>query len=863
MPKGSLSSRITPMLQQFYQLKAEAPDAILFFRMGDFYELFDDDATLVAPILGIVLTAREKGDQSKVPFCGVPHHSYSHYLWKLLKLGHKVAIADQLPGEEDGAGLMTRAIVRIHTLACTDDMRPDSDQDSHSLLAVYECPERRLWHFLLCDYATSDLRFGVVDTFDDITNIAEIYQPKEFLVRRFHKPAFVPMVDRLKESGALLSELPEDYLGVLPCVSHELPDASWERTYARLAPTLTGLCTIPDTDNNNKACEASLTACQSLLAGLLSYFHSLKASTAHFKGVKSLHAPDRMYLHENTIRGLELFVSMNTGKSHGSLWRLLNQCQTAMGARLLKARLLQPYLQKESINRSFDITERLLAEPYPTLTAEQKRLKKVSDVERLSHRLVQKKIQPSQLALLRSTLNIMMAVEQVIESTFMDKGPESEISVTGKFFAGIAGRCRSVAKVSDHLNRGICDEPGQLGSGSQVIRQGYNNQLDELRSWWQEGDDELESFQAALRSELGIPSLKIRAHKTYGYLIEITKTHSHKVPPELILKQTMVNSQRYTSPRLEELAERVSSAQDKAEWQERKLYDDLVNALAVQSQVLLDAAAVIADWDLALSMAVVATKCHFTRPTIDPDGDLELIDSFHPVVMKSMPAHRFTPNSLTITRQQKCLLITGPNMGGKSTIMRQTALSVLLCQIGCYVPARQAQLPIFDGIYTRIGASDDLWRGRSTFMVEMNEAAEILNKATPSSLIVLDELGRGTSTEDGLALAWSLLKEFAGAVNGWVLFATHYHELAHKASQIPEVKLMQTEVISKQGKLHFSYKLAPGVCSHSFGLETARLAGIPPHVLAEAKKELQLLNKPTVVGASRHPQSHSSSQLSP
>ena len=849
MPKG-LSSRTTPMIQQFYTLKSEAPDALLFFRMGDFYELFGDDASCAAPLLGIVLTAREKGDQQKIPFCGIPHHSYSHHLVKLLRLGHKVAIADQM-AEESAAGLMKRKIVRIHTLSCTDEMKAFEEGETHPLLAVYECPNTRHWHFLLCDYSLGDLRFGVVESFEEVSGIFDLHKPKELMVRKFQKSLFADLAEKLKAYDGLLSDLPEEVSGLAGEVSDPL-GATVESLSSDFEELISEVKFIRGLPQRREAVQTA----KVLLASVLSYFDSLKASTSHFRRVRSLHEPESMALSEMAIRDLELLRCHRTGKARGSLWQIIHHCSTPMGSRYLKQRILHPYLDPDKIRLSHRIIERLLELPPKRLSVFADGLSGACDIERLAHHLARKKLAPAQAAMLLETLKIAGRIEDSLISTFLS----SEADPVSAFFASLQESLTKCHGARELLRVGLKEDLRELGSGTGVIKEGYDHELDELRSWLESGDQELQQYEQSLRADLGYVNLKIKPHKTYGYLIEMTKANVAKLDWDLLsepltLKQTMVGSQRYTSPTLEAFAEKMASSRERAEIKERELYGSLMTELAEHKLALLEVATAIAKWDGTLSMALTAIKHDFSKPELTSGDVFELEGSFHPVVAANMPSHKYTTNQLSMSQQHKCFLITGPNMGGKSTLMRQVALTAILSQMGGFVPASRAKLPVFDGIYTRIGASDNLVAGQSTFMVEMHETAYILQKATPSSLIILDELGRGTSTDDGMALAWSLLKEFATQLQSWVLFATHYHDLANKASDLPRVQLMQTEVLRREGKLHFSYRLIPGVCSHSFGLETARLAGISEPILKEAEQNL--------AGTSQAPAAASSPEPSP
>lgn len=827
------SNRITPMIQQFYELKDQAPGALLFFRMGDFYELFGEDATCVAPLLGIVLTAREKGNQTKIPFCGIPHHSHSHHLMKLLRLGYKVAVADQCSTETTG-GLMKRHIVRIHTLACTDHMPASQTDESHYLMAAYECPDTRCWLYVLVEYSIGEIRLGVGDQLSDLEGIFEIYKPKELVVRSFQKPLFEPLIDQLKHYDGLVSDLPEGISAADRSVEDQLKCPSWQTAFERIATQAQCIC-----HQSHLSCDdfkSLVSSAQVLLRSVLYYMGSLKASCDHFRRLSSFDQRATMELSEVAIRDLELLKSQRTGKIHGSLWQIIHQCSTSMGSRRLKSLILHPYTDITQIASSHDMITALLSvkSHHPLL---KKTLSTCYDLERLAHRLMQNKLGASQALFLKVSLDAAQRVAQQIQDICDRLSCDEAESVKSHLQAWIYD-LKGAYAAWQLMDEALADDPSSEGG---IFCEGYDEDLDGYRLWLHKGDAHLKNYEQHLRQSLGIASLKIKSHKTMGYLIEITNSHLHKLDDEkdvsdLECKQTMVGSKRFVTSKLKEYAELMSSSQFKITHREQELYTALMNRLAQHYDQILGASRALAQWDVSVCMAVVADTHSFCKPTPSRDT-IDLRGSFHPVVAEHMPSHQYTPNSICMNKQ-KCVLITGPNMGGKSTLMRQVALTAILNQIGSYVPAGHAELPLFDGVYTRVGASDHLAAGQSTFMVEMTETAAILQHATASSLVILDELGRGTSTEDGMALAGSFLKEFASELKSWVFFATHYHELAAQASQMKQVRLMQTEVLRLQGKLHFSYRLIDGVCSHSFGLETARLAGISEHILKEANRQL-------------------------
>ena len=821
MPRSSQPKSLTPMLRQYYELKEQVGDALLFFRMGDFYELFDKDASLVAPLLGIVLTAREKGDQTKVPFCGVPHHSYQHYMMKLLRLGYKVALAEQFNAEStaNSSSLMHRRVVRIHTPGCTDELEALGNSDPLYLAAAYECPNTQVWILALCEYSTGQLRLGSLPHLEALKEQLSLHSPKELLIRRFQEAQFKSFATaNFPESSPLvLSHLPEEAL------RHPTLQGDWQQLLQH---------------SHRSFSEAE----KSLLASLQGYLKELHAHSHHILTIEPLDRPHTMALGDVVVRDLELLYSQGVQRgSKGSLWSIIHHTLTPMGSRRLRERVLRPYTQKTKIEKSHDLIQGLLLEKAYLMKALRSSLKPIADLERLSKRALREaSLPPSQVLVIKNSLKKALEISQTLEKI---KGEKKDLWQSLKKAAQeslIAHQhsCSKAEPLYKHLKAVLNEQPGELGSGT-VIRRGYNKDYDEALQYHQEADRHLRRYEEHLRKRYAIPSLKVRSHKTYGLLLEVTKTHASKVDESFRLKQTMVNAQRYTTDDLEAQAQALGQAEERTRELECSLYQsEVLDFIAHHQSELISIAAALAKLDVSGSLAYLAHKHHYTRPKIGSGDRIYLKEGHHPVVASSLPPHSYTTTSVDMKDPHKQMLITGPNMGGKSTVMRQVALSALLSQMGSYVPCQEAELPIFDALFTRIGASDDLAGGRSTFMVEMSEAAGILRRSTHSSLVILDELGRGTSTEDGVALAYSILHEFAAHKKSWMMFATHYHELAALSAPLKSVRLWQTEVLQKDGSMNFSYRLIPGVCSHSFGLATAKLAGIPQAVLERAQNHL-------------------------
>lgn len=809
LPSAAELQPMTPMMRQYYELKKRCGDAILLFRMGDFYEIFGADAEEVAPVLELVLTSRERGDQARIPFCGVPHHSARNYWLKLLRKGYKVALADQLEDPAEAKGLVRRDIVRTLTPGSIDDPEGLERDAPNYVLAVYEEPTQKQWALAVADLSTGELRLGAVQTLDDIRQAVERFRPKEVVARRFFHAELASLLAPYTDGRRLLLEaLPES----------PLRDKAEQKS---LLTEVFGKPTLASQPSGEVA------GGEALVAALLCYFRSLQASIGRFLAIRPLIEPHTMVLDETAVRDLELFETSRRRESDGSLFREIDRTLSPMGARLLRYFLANPLIDPAQIRGRHAAVRGLLAIGEARLSEARQQLKHLPDLERLATRVACGLASPTEL---QKTQLALEKARWILDNLTGEKGeklPEDlyKAVATGlKFF-------KSPLKI---LHTALNEAPKGLGTGVDVFKPGYDEELDHLNALARSGESEVEKYQDQLRAATGISSLKIKHHKSYGLLIEVTKTHLAKIPASFIRRQTMVNCDRFTTVELQELGETLLSANEKAVLREAELYQGLLTELAKFRMDLRSVAQALATFDLLQSFAWQALRHGYAEPRIADDDRLELRGSRHPVVERFVGRHAFTPNDIVLSPQRKHLLITGPNMAGKSTVMRQTALAAILCQIGSYVPAQSARLPVFDRVFTRVGAADDLSRGQSTFMVEMAEAANILRHSSQKSLVILDEVGRGTSTRDGLALAQAIMTELAQRVRCYSLFATHYHELVPLAASLPSIRPVQTEVLEQQGRIIFTHRLKDGASDSSYGLEVARLAGIPESVLKKA-----------------------------
>lgn len=808
---------LTPMMRQYYELKSKVGDAILFFRMGDFYEIFGGDAEEVAPVLELVLTSRERGDQQRIPFCGVPHHSARNYWLRLLKRGYKVALADQVEDPAEAKGLVKRDIIRILTPGAVDDPEGLDRDAPNYVLAVHEEPGIGQWTVALADLSTGELRLGNVEGLAQVRPLVERFRPKEVLARQFfHEDLSVLLASYRTDHKLLIEALPEA----------PLRDEAEQKSLLGQIFGKQELASQPC-----GACPGG----EPLVAAVLVHFRSLQASLSQFLSVRPLFEANTMMLDESALRDLEIFETARRREAEGSLFKEINQTLSPMGARLLRYFLAHPLLDAAQIRGRHQAVRALIQLGETRLAEVRQELKHLPDLERLSTRIFAGVAGPGELVKVIQGLD---KAKWLLDQVLGDRGEKLPQDLFRAMATGLKFH-RNPLKV---LAASLSPEPRPLGTGVGVFKPGYDDQLDALSAAATNGEAQVEAYQEKLKGETGISSLKIKSHKSYGLLIEITRANAAKVPKDFIRRQTMVNCERFTTVELNELNETLGSAMDQAVQREAALYQELLTELGKFRMDLRSVAYALATFDLLQSFAWQALRHDYCEPRLCDEDKVELKGSRHPVVERYVGRAAFAPNDLTLVPTKKLLLITGPNMAGKSTVMRQTALAAILCQIGSFVPAQSARLPVFDRVFTRVGAADDLSRGQSTFMVEMSEAANILRHATQKSLVILDEVGRGTSTSDGLALASAILSDLSQRVRCFALFATHYHELVPLAETMTNVSPMQTEVIERDGRIVFTHRLKDGATSSSYGIEVARLAGIPEQVIARAAAFLEAHN---------------------
>jgi DNA mismatch repair protein MutS len=786
----------TPLMRQYHAVKQQAPGALLLFRLGDFYELFYDDAVTAARELEITLTARNKEKGEPVPMCGVPFHSAEGYIARLLQKGYRVAICDQMEAPSKANKLVRREITRVVTPGTTTAGAVLRPHENNYLAAVAPGGGRAGLAWL--DITTGEFRATEMDA-AEIPAALESLSSREVLVAQ-----------PLTGVAILQTEL-EPWVFLPDHAARELRDQ-----FQLLA--LDG-CGLADRPLATGACGA-----------LLHYVRETqKASLAHLAPPAYLDRSDSLVLDAVTVRNLELVDPLFAGESREStLLHVLDRTATGMGGRLLRRRLLRPALGRAEIEARLDAVGALVADTIRRGEL-QKLLASILDLERLLARVTLGTASPRDLAALGASL----AVIPQLKGRLAGLAPRR--------LAQLEQALDEVAEVRDRLRAALADEPPANLADGGVIRPGYHAALDELRTLSRDSRQVIAAIEQRERERTGIASLKVRFNNVFGFYLEVSKPNLPLVPADYERKQTLVNAERFTTPELKELEGKILEAEDRMLAIERQLFDELRAFTAAHAARIRATAEAVAEIDVTAALAQVAAENRYTRPAFSADGELRVVAGRHPVIEKlaERDAQRFIPNDLYFHPEREFIaVITGPNMGGKSTYLRQAALLVILAQMGSFVPAESALLPLVDRVFTRIGAADNLARGRSTFMVEMTETAAILNTATRNSLIVLDEIGRGTATYDGLALAWAVVEYLHEHIRAKTLFATHYHELTELASELPGVRNLRVSVKESGEKILFLRKVEPGAADRSYGIEVARLAALPLPVIERARQIL-------------------------
>ena len=802
-------SEQTPMLKQYVSIKKEYPDSILFFRLGDFYEMFYEDAKVASKVLGIALTSRNKSGKNPVPLCGVPHHSAEPYLAKLLKEGHKVAVCEQVEDPKDAKGVVKRRVVRVLTPGAILDTEKLDSKSNNYLASVYV--NKHSYGFAYTDISTGIFRTTSFDSLEDLIDELSQIEPKELLLQDDENRGDIPKAEFTQSLDPLVTEL-DSWVWDIDRAKELLLDHLSAKT---LEPF--GLEEQPD------SISASGALIQYLKDTQLEEMPPLDEPEFYKKS-------EYLLIDDSTKRNLELLKTIRGGSEEGTLFWVLDETMTAMGARLLKFWISNPLIKLKEIEIRLDGVEEFKSKS--RLKSDLRAvLKEISDIERLIGRISTTSGRPRDLGSLRDSSSHITEIKDKLESA------------DSKILKEIAGSLDDLSDIRGMLEEVLVDEPPVSSRDGGIIREGVSAELDELRSIRRDGKKWIAELESGEKASTGISSLKIGYNRVFGYYIEVTKTHSASVPEHYIRKQTLVNAERYITQELKEYEEKLLGAEDKILDIERELFEGIRVQVANKSERVRRTASLIAMIDVLCSLSQVAEKYDYVRPRVSDSKVIELKNNRHPVIERMDLGERFVPNDARLdSKENQLLIITGPNMAGKSTLIRQVALSVIMAQMGSFVPATHAEIGICDRVFTRVGASDNLAKGYSTFMVEMVETAYILRHATDKSLVILDEIGRGTSTFDGMSIAWAVA-EYLHDLGCRTLFATHYHELAELVISKKRTKNYNIYVKDNGDKIVFLRKLIPGATSHSYGIQVAKLAGVPEGVIKTARKVLLNLEK--------------------
>ncbi len=799
----------TPMMQQYLDAKEACGDALLLFRMGDFYELFNEDAKDAARVLGLTLTSRDKGE-NPIPMAGFPYHQLDGYLAKIIKAGYRAAVCEQVEDPKQAKGLVKREVTRVVSPGTlTDDALLDP-RESNFLAAIAQSGKENGDPQAEIGIAWAELSTG------------------KFMAATFPARQLGDELTRIGPSECLVADdappLPDHF--AQSCMITKRP--AWAFSYETATTNLTkhfqtaSLEGFGFSDDDSAAVRAAGAVLEYML-------ETQRSSLDHFEALVPYRVGRYLELDESTRRSLEITRTMRDGRREGSLLAVIDRTCTAMGSRLLCDWIAAPLTDRPAIDARLDAVEEMISQSQ-LRTDVREHLKGIYDLERLLARVATGRASPRDLSFVGRTLGSLPPIKELIKDR------------TSQRLKEIDKQLDPCPDLCARLDSALVDEcPLTLRDGG-IIRPGFNEQLDQYRELAAGGKQWIARYQAQESERTGIAKLKVGYNKVFGYYLEISHAHQQEVPPEYIRKQTLKNAERYITPELKEYEEKVLAADEKAQELEYQIFAELRDTVQASSRRLATTALALAQLDVVCGLAELASHQRYCRPTLVDEPRLQLIDGRHPVLDIIEPQGTFVPNN-TIANEKdgSILLITGPNMAGKSTYIRQVALLTLMAQIGSYVPATHAEIGIADRIFARVGASDELSRGQSTFMVEMTETARILNNATVRSLVVLDEIGRGTSTYDGLSLAWAIVEHLHDHIGCRTLFATHYHELTDLAGTLAAVTNLNVSVKEWEDHVVFLHKIVPGAADKSYGIHVARLAGVPRDVNERAKQILAQL----------------------
>jgi DNA mismatch repair protein MutS len=796
----------TPLMVQYAKVKAEYPDTILLFRVGDFFETFEEDAKTASKVLGITLTKRANGAAGAVPLAGFPHHALDTYLPKLVRAGFRVAVCEQMENPKFVKGIVKRDVVEVVTPGVAFSDKLLDHKKNNYLLAFYIDDD--IAGISFCDISTGEFSAFQVSINEIIQQISAV-NPAEILIPKKLKNDFEPLLHKNLPVARITKV--DDWIFNLDYASDILLNHFEIKTLKGFG--------IENLDN------AIISA-----GAVLNYLRETqKNNLSHLNKISRYNPSDYMFLDYSTKRNLEIVFTMQEGEREGSLISILDKTETPMGGRLLKKWITAPLRKLEQILKRQESVETFFLNKQLRINI-QNELREIGDLERLTSKICTGRVNPRELIHLQSSLKKIPLIKQLLDQTSAETITQINLQLN------------NLSEIVSKIEETIADNPPLTINDGGIIRKGYNSELDELRDLSLNAKEWISNFQKVERERSKISSLKVSYNKVFGYYIEISNANKDKVPDDYIRKQTLVNGERYITPELKEYEDKILNAEEKISTLEFKLFDEVRQFTSTYAEKIQENARLISMLDCFQSFAECADTNNYVRPILNNSDSIEINEGRHPVVENILPpGEKFTPNNCNLSgSENQIIILTGPNMAGKSVFLRQIGLIVLMAQIGSYVPAASATIGLVDRIFTRVGASDNISAGESTFLVEMQEAANILNNATNKSLILLDEIGRGTSTFDGISIAWAITEYLHENPNltAKTLFATHYHELNEMASLFPRIKNFKVEVREYGDKVIFLHKVTEGGADHSYGIQVAQMAGLPSFVTSRAKEIL-------------------------
>ena len=801
-------AKLSPMMRQYLESKKEVPDALLFYRIGDFYEMFFEDAIKASKALDLVLTGKDCGLEERAPMCGIPYHAADSYVSKLVSQGFKVAIGEQVEDPKLAKGLVKREIIRVITPGTQTEETALEEGKNNYLSAIY--PGNSGIGIATVDISTGELYSLSVSDSKELLDEISRFSPKEILCP-------IGFLEDKELSSALdsrfslsITEKEKEYFG------KEEADKILSTHFSSSIPGL-GLEHAPLE-------RRALGACLRYL------YDTQKNILSHIRHIERFHREDYMLLDLSTQRNLELWETLRDKKKRGSLLWVLDKTHTAMGSRMLRHFLERPLRERRKMEERLDCIEEL-CQRYIDGEELREYLDSIYDMERLIGKISISSANARDMLALKSSLQFLPVIKRTLSS------------FSGKILQGLGQDMDALEALYTRIDECIEEDPPLSIKEGGIIKSSFHEEVRLFREAGEHGKEWLNQLEEREREKSGIKNLKIKYNRIFGYCFEISKSYQGEIPDYFIRRQTLAQAERYTTVELQDLQNKILGAAENLQQLEYSLFVNLREELSHELGRMQKTAKEIAFLDACLSLAKVAMQEQYVRPKINEEGNLRIVDGRHPVVEKLLQDQSFVPNDAKLGKEEKIAIITGPNMAGKSTYMRQVALIVLMASIGSFVPAKQADIPICDRIFTRVGASDDLASGQSTFMVEMSEVSNILRNATENSLLILDEIGRGTSTFDGLSIAWAVVEYLAREIKAKTLFATHYHELSVLEGKLENVKNYCIAVSKEQGEIQFLRKIMPGGADESYGIDVAKLAGVPAPVLDRAREISAFLNE--------------------